>query len=331
MVLTSSMQPIRSTFLFDREKKLIALLGELGTPVSRTDFQKLLFLFCSNIHRANTIQSVTSTYEFIPYKFGAFSFTSYHDRTRLEAKGVLDPTIEDWALTKYGVDLANQSRTDDVQYFVKQYNNIRGDHLIAETYRHSPFTAIKSQIIDRVLKNDPRTKRRIQATIPKIQHHSLFTIGYQQRTLENYINLLLQNCVNTLCDVRKNPVSRRYGFSKKTLSNACANVGITYTHLPQLGIESEHRKNLQDSISYASLFTRYRTMTLPKVEQTVDRISADVRSGIRLALTCFEREARECHRSVLADTIMSPNVVVGSIPTCSTGYSVGESMRVRHL
>ncbi len=325
------MQPKRKLFLFDREKTLIVLLGELGTQVSRTDFQKLLFLFCATVQCGKAKGSVTSTYEFVPYKFGAFSFTSYHDRTRLEAKGVVDPAMDDWALTNYGRELANQLRTDDVRYFVKQYKNIRGDRLIAETYRCKPFTAIKSQIIERVLKNDPSTKLRIQATVPKIQHHSLFTIGYQQRTLENYINLLLQNCVNTLCDVRKKPVSRRYGFSKKTLSNACANVGITYTHLPQLGIESEHRKNLQDSISYASLFTRYRTITLPKVEQTVDRISADVRSGIRLALTCFEREARECHRSVLADTIMSPNVVVGSIPTCSTGYSVGESMRVRHL
>jgi hypothetical protein len=48
----------------------------------------------------------------------------------------------------------------------------------------------------------------------------IVTIGYEGRSLEAFLNLLLQNSVTLLCDVRRNPLSRKYGFSKSTLSKA---------------------------------------------------------------------------------------------------------------
>ena len=51
----------------------------------------------------------------------------------------------------------------------------------------------------------------------------------------SYLNLLLTNSVTLLCDVRRNALSRRYGFSKSTRSKACEGVGIRYEHLPELG------------------------------------------------------------------------------------------------
>jgi hypothetical protein len=47
---------------------------------------------------------------------------------------------------------------------------------------------------------------------------ALFTIGYQGRTLEDSLNVLLTASVTLLCDVRRNPVSRKPGFSKGVLS-----------------------------------------------------------------------------------------------------------------
>ena len=48
------------------------------------------------------------------------------------------------------------------------------------------------------------------------------------KCLETYLNQLLRAGVTLLCDVRRNPLSRKYGFSKSTLSHACA---VSYTHL----------------------------------------------------------------------------------------------------
>lgn len=51
--------------LFNRQKVLVALLHALGGKISNLDFQKLLLLYCREIE-------VEPSYEFVPYKFGAF-------------------------------------------------------------------------------------------------------------------------------------------------------------------------------------------------------------------------------------------------------------------
>ena len=62
--------------LFDRQKRLLALVDALGGEVGSLDFQKLLFLYCREVEE-------TPAYEFVPYKYGGFSFTSYADKRRL--------------------------------------------------------------------------------------------------------------------------------------------------------------------------------------------------------------------------------------------------------
>jgi len=61
--------------LFERQRVLLTLLDALGGKVALTDFQKLLFLY--------TRQEAEPSYEFVPYRFGCFSFTSYADKRRL--------------------------------------------------------------------------------------------------------------------------------------------------------------------------------------------------------------------------------------------------------
>jgi len=58
--------------LFDRQKCLLALLDAHNGEVGLVDFQKLLFLYCQEVEE--------SPYEFVPYKYGGFSFTSYADK-----------------------------------------------------------------------------------------------------------------------------------------------------------------------------------------------------------------------------------------------------------
>jgi hypothetical protein len=72
---------------------------------------------------------------------------------------------------------------------------------------------------------------------------ALFTIGYEGRTQDEYLGLLTGAGVTLLADVRRNPISRKKGFSRKALAEGCAAVGVRYEHLPELGIASEKRKN----------------------------------------------------------------------------------------
>jgi hypothetical protein len=69
--------------LFDRQRVLLELLDALNEPVGSTDFQKLLFLYTRE-------GEPTPSYEFVPYHFGCFSFTSCADKRRLIDQGLLD-------------------------------------------------------------------------------------------------------------------------------------------------------------------------------------------------------------------------------------------------
>ena len=221
--------------LFDRQRVLLELLDALNEPVGLTDFQKLLFLYTRE-------GETTPSYDFVPYRFGCFSFTSYADKRRLLEQELIED-VEPWKLTDKGRRIARRGERSPLPMarFAKQYKNLRGNALIAEVYQRYPYFATRSEIVEKVLaKKEDRA--RVDSARPSKKTPGLVTLGYESKTLEVYLNQLLQDGVTLLCDVRRNPLSRKYGFSKSTLSHACEGVGIRYEHLPELGIPSEKRQ-----------------------------------------------------------------------------------------
>jgi hypothetical protein len=282
--------------LFDRQKKLLALVDALGDGIGNMDFQKLLLLYCRE-------SDETSIYDFIPYKYGAFSFTSYADKRKLIEKGLLADEDKEWRLTSEGrAEAAKYSYISPFTQFASSYPGLRGDGLVAETYRRYPYYAVRSEIIDRVLAGDVAAISAIDAARPKVGEAGLCTIGYEGRTLEGYLNTLIRDGVTLLCDVRRNPLSRKYGFSKGTLSRGCEGIGIRYEHLPELGIASEARRELKTQADYDMLFSAYRK-SLPGQAGALSRIRGWIENGDRVALTCYERLPEQCHRGCIAEMI----------------------------
>jgi uncharacterized protein (DUF488 family) len=103
-----------------------------------------------------------------------------------------------------------------------------------------------------------------------------------------------------LCDIRKNPLSRKPYFSKKSLSNACESVGIKYKHIPELGIVSEKRTTLVTLNDYRNLFAEYEKTTLKESDEKLNDIVSLMDEYERVALTCFEKDSKFCHRGVVA-------------------------------
>ena len=66
--------------------------------------------------------------------------------------------------------------------------------------------------------------------------NQLFTTGYAGHDLDSFVNKLRQHGVNTVIDIRQNPVSRKKGFSKSRLSAFLAENGIGYVHVRELGV-----------------------------------------------------------------------------------------------
>ena len=108
--------------------------------------------------------------------------------------------------------------------------------------------------------------------------------------------------IQAVLDVRANPVSRKYGFARKSLSEIGAKLGFNYHHLPELGIAGTKRAHLTDSDSYQRLLEQYEAEMLPKRLAAVTRLLALLRERPS-ALVCFEKDMRYCHRGRLAAVV----------------------------
>ena len=102
----------------------------------------------------------------------------------------------------------------------------------------------------------------------------LFTIGYEGISLDAYLNRLVRNNVQALCDVRRNPLSRKHGFSKATLRDKVGGLGIRYVHVPELGSDSSERRSLATRQDYARLFARYEQTTLRQASGALALVGA---------------------------------------------------------
>jgi len=289
--------PYATGVMFDRQRLLLALVDALEGAPAGTDFQKLLFLYTKE-------WEAEPSYDFVPYQFGSFSFSSYADKRRLIERGLLEDDASRWVLTATGRLAAREERTltDRTRRFAAGHA-LRGDALIAEVYRRYPYYATRSKITNRVL---PKAADRaaIAAAQPATKGPGLVTLGYEGRSLEGYLNALLRDSVTLLCDVRRNPLSRKYGFAKSTLSKACEGVGIRYEHLPELGIASAERKELKTQADYDALFAEYERKSLPLQGEALKKISGWIqREGQRVALTCYEAEPCQCHRHCVAEAL----------------------------
>lgn len=88
--------------LFSRQRQLLQLLDALGGTSEMPDFQKLLFLYCQESPAGE------APYDFVPYRFGAFSFTSYADRRKLVECGLLADE-DGWRSTTEGRKAAERA------------------------------------------------------------------------------------------------------------------------------------------------------------------------------------------------------------------------------
>ena len=283
--------------IYKRQTILLALLELFGGQLKNTDLQKYLFLF-------SRLEDEKSYY-FLPYKYGCFSFHAYDDRRKLISKGLLKD-CDEWTLattsTKYK-DMLPFEDNDRLWHIKKNYGHLTGDDLVRHVYREYPYFAINSTIAERVLSQEELEK--VEKCRPKKSGVTLFTIGYENRSLDEFLNILIKQNIKLLCDVRKNALSRKYGFSKKTLQNALESLGIEYLHVPELGIVSASRKNLVSLKDYEKLFTEYEKTVLVNQVDKIKEVYSNLLNKKRLALTCFELSPSMCHRTRIAKSVLA--------------------------
>jgi uncharacterized protein (DUF488 family) len=281
--------------MYYRRKIILALLQALGGRLDKISLQKLLFLLVRNQDK--------KSFHFVPYKYGCFSFQANADLNTLTKYNFVTSSMKYWQKNDEHDYIGELNVKDKaaVRDIKNQYGSLDKDELIAITYKNYPYFAIHSKIANSFLSKEELNK--IKERKPAKNNITLFTIGYEGITLEQYINKLIIYDVKVLCDVRKKPMSMKYGFNKKQLTNACNGVGMEYIHIPEVGIESNKRQDLKTQADYDKLFESYKTDVLSKEIKKQEEILLLLESKERVALTCFEANIHQCHRKYLAESI----------------------------
>lgn len=125
----------------------------------------------------------------------------------------------------------------------------------------------------------------------------LFTIGYEGAAPPEFLRSLAAAGVNVLVDIRDLPLSRRKGFSKSALAALLERHGIAYVHCKALGAPKNIRNRLRQSGDYETYFRQFRAH-LAKQCDALEHIALLCAGAV--ALMCYERDPKECHRSVVA-------------------------------
>ncbi|MCX7998296.1 MAG: DUF488 family protein, partial [Leptospiraceae bacterium] len=274
----------------------MAILEAVGGYLPKTDFQKLIFLFSQMQEKP--------AYDFFPYKFGCYSLQLDLDLKTLEKYEYIQERENGWRLTRKMHFFESLSQVDRniLKEQVSIYEKLKGKKLIKYVYNRFPYYAIHTEIAESILSK--KEWKKVQEIEPLTNKASLFTIGYEGKTIDAYINQLIQNNIQTLCDIRKNPISMKYGFSKNLLKRITESAGIQYIHFPEMGIESVKRRTLHTEQDYKSLFHEYVTDVLSQNQKDQVFILNLLKEKKRIALTCFEADPNFCHRLYAAQAII---------------------------
>lgn len=133
--------------------------------------------------------------------------------------------------------------------------------------------------------------------------HVIHTIGYEGANSADFVATLQIVGVMTLVDVRAVPLSRKPGFSKRSLAEILRTAGIEYVHLPSLGDPKPGREAAKagDLGTFRRIFGKH-LRTAPAQVGLAQLAQLATESAV--CLLCFERDHNCCHRSLIADTLL---------------------------
>ena len=125
----------------------------------------------------------------------------------------------------------------------------------------------------------------------------LFTIGYEQAKPAVMLDELKRAKVDLLVDTRAVAASRRPGFSKRQLAASLDEAGIAYIHLQKLGTPAAGRAAAKSG-DLDTLWHIYdKHIKTRQAQEALGELAALIKTGKRVALLCYCRDPKACHRS----------------------------------
>ena len=149
-------------------------------------------------------------YHFFAYKQGPFSHLCFDDLRKLRDNNLIDE--EETAITPQGKQVLNEVGREHNQAIKTTLDKFPNEKKITDyVYEKYPEYTVKSELIGQK---------------PKKSSPGFFTIGYEGKDIDQFLNVLVSNNIDLLIDIRRNPFSMNFIYIKDTLRKKLKDAGI---------------------------------------------------------------------------------------------------------
>lgn len=129
----------------------------------------------------------------------------------------------------------------------------------------------------------------------------LYTIGFTQKTAEQFFGLLRDNGVNVLVDTRLKPDSQLSGFAKaRDLPYFLKNlIGCGYRPIPEMAPEEALLKKYRDDSAWGDYEIAFNALLQHR--DLINSLDKTWWQNHHACLLCSENEPEHCHRRLVAE------------------------------
>lgn len=140
---------------------------------------------------------------------------------------------------------------------------------------------------------------------------AIYTIGHSTREIDEFLELLKNNQIEVLIDVRKLPGSKKYPhFNQDQLAASLSSADILYVYVKELGGRRKPNKDSINTIWENKSFQAYADhMGTDEFLKGID-ILLTYATKKRVAIMCSEAVWWRCHRALIADYLKSIDIDV---------------------
>lgn len=320
----------RHLSLSRRKAVLLALLAEAKRALPGATIGHLAFL----LRHESCLREDKSFFDFLPMEGRPISFSLNHDLDMLREAGILRGDGDRWSLAFARTEPAKrwigglpEPVLAAVRGVCRRFGRMSREGIAQDVGQRYPryfHSKQRTKDWDRDLFSrrrwagqPPSHRRKTQPELLEPQESEgadasfvtppsgpspIFTAGYEGCSVEAFLDELLVNGIRLIADVRSNPSSRKYGFSRRSLEAFSQRVGLEYRNFPSLGIPGKARKGLDGFASYQRLLDSYERQVISRQAADVSELSSLAKASPTV-LVCKEQDVRYCHRSRLATAV----------------------------
>jgi len=161
-----------------------------------------------------------------------------------------------------------------------------------------------------IIKNGWSVKQAEESLI-EFLNDTIYTIGYEGRTFEEFLQLLKKNEIKIVFDIRHDTDFVKAEFSSEFLKNRLPAYGILYVQLKELGVPKVIREPyIENKLSF-DCFKQWYIWNIEKNRIKWEPKLRDAKRKGHIVLLCVERypkpkeyQKHYCHRDILVDYLI---------------------------